>query len=329
MLKKHFVSSRSMVDRLRRAPHEAVRAVDGVDLKIEAGSVHGLVGESGSGKSTLARCIAGIYPADSGDILADGRALPVRRQRSDLRRIQMIFQDPWSSLNPRMRVRAMLAEILNEHRLVPRKLIEERCSELISLVGLSERMLDVYPRQLSGGQRQRVATARALALEPQVIVADEPTSALDVSVQAAILELFRQLNRTLGLTILFISHNMAIVRQIASSVSVMYLGRVVESATTEEVFADPRHPYTQILLSAVPRLMPGRKSEAITLAGDPPSPVNIPSGCRFHTRCPRAEAMCARQDPDLAGPSDDHMAACHFAWEEPATAIGGSSSYPD
>ena len=316
-LTKHFAGPRSLVDSVLRKPSEMVRALDDVDLHVEAGTIHGLVGESGSGKSTLARCVAGIYEPDAGTLALDGRALPARRERSDSRLVQMIFQDPWTSLNPRMTVRSMLRELLLVHRLRERSEVEPRCIELLSLVGLPERALDAYPRQLSGGQRQRVATARALALEPRLIVADEPTSALDVSVQASVLELFRSLNESLGLTILFISHNMAVVRQIASTVTVMYLGRVVESAPTETLFGDPRHPYTRVLLSAVPRLVPGRKSEAVALPGDPPSPVNVPSGCRFHTRCPRAEPVCGDVEPMLAGPTG-HVAACHFAWEEPA-----------
>jgi oligopeptide/dipeptide ABC transporter ATP-binding protein len=284
-----------------------------VDLHVSSGTSHGLVGESGSGKSTLARCVAGIYTPDRGSIVLDGRELPAQRSHGDSRLVQMIFQDPWSSLNPRMTVRSMLRELLLVHRLRERSDIDARCHELLSLVGLPERVLDGYPRQLSGGQRQRVATARALVLEPRLIVADEPTSALDVSVQASVLELFRRLNESLGLTTLF-SHNMAVVRQIASTVTVMYLGRIVETAPSETLFRDPRHPYTQILLSAVPRLVPGRKSEAVSLPGDPPSPIDPPPGGRFHTRCTRAEQVCSEVEPHLGGPAKDHVAACHFAW---------------
>jgi peptide/nickel transport system ATP-binding protein len=313
----HFVVADNVLRRARRQAPELLRAVDGVDLDVGRAEAVGLVGESGCGKSTLARSLAGIQAPTSGTVEVDGRALGTGRRGSEARRLQMVFQDPYSSLNPRMTVRQTLAELLRAHRLVPRAAIDARASELVELVGLSQGALDAQPRQLSGGQRQRVAIARALALEPDVLVADEPTSALDVSVEASVLRLFAELRASLGLTLLFISHNMAVVRQVCDRVAVMYLGRIVEQGPAREVFAEPRHPYTRALVSAVPRLVPGRASEAIALPGDPPSPVHLPSGCRFHPRCPIAQPVCADISPELAaGPAGPpHEAACHFAWD--------------
>src|SRR5436190_8384812 len=313
-LSKQFVISDSLVRRARRVPAELLKAVDGVDLEIARGEALGLVGESGCGKSTLGRCIVGLYPPSAGEIRYDGRPLPVRRARAQRRRMQMVFQDPYSSLNPRMTVRQVLSELLRVHRMVPRAGIDARCRELIDLVGLPPRALDSHPRNFSGGQRQRVSIARALALEPELLVADEPVSALDVSVQATVLNLLDELRRELGLTMLFIAHNMAVVRHVCDRVAVMYLGRIVETAATDELFANPRPPYTQGLLKAVPRLVPGRESEAPGVVGDPPSPIDLPSGCRFHPRCPIAQRpICAESVPALSGPTS-HVAACHFAW---------------
>jgi oligopeptide/dipeptide ABC transporter ATP-binding protein len=229
----------------------------------------------------------------------------------------MVFQDPYSSLNPRMTVRQTLSELLRVHDVVPRAQVEERCRELLDLVGLPPRALAAYPRQFSGGQRQRVSIARALALEPEVLIADEPVSALDVSVQATVLNLIEDLRSRLGLTVLLIAHNMAVVRHVCDRVAVMYLGRIVETAPTERLFDDARHPYAQGLLRAVPRLVPGRASDAPAVVGDPPSPIHVPSGCRFHPRCPIAQRpLCAEHDPPLAAGSgaETHVAACHFAW---------------
>jgi oligopeptide/dipeptide ABC transporter ATP-binding protein len=316
-LSMHFPLGRGLAGRLRRDPADVLRAVDGVDLELARGEMLGLVGESGCGKSTLGRCIVGLYEPTGGTIRFAGETLRADRDRAGRRRIQMIFQDPYASLNPRMTVRQTLSELLRAHDVVPKAAVDVRCRELLELVGLPARALDAHPRQFSGGQRQRVSIARALALEPDVLVADEPVSALDVSVQATVLNLLEELRDRLGLTVLLIAHNMAVVRHVCDRVAVMYLGRIVETADTGELFANPRHPYTQGLLKAVPRLVPGRQSEAPAIVGDPPSPVDLPSGCRFHPRCPIAQVpVCSDADPALVpGPGGPrHSAACHFAW---------------
>jgi oligopeptide/dipeptide ABC transporter ATP-binding protein len=316
-LAMHFPLRGGLRRRLRGEEAEVLRAVDGVDLALGSGETLGLVGESGCGKSTLGRCIVGLYEPTAGEIRFEGRALDADRARGERRRIQMVFQDPYASLNPRLTVRQVLVELLRAHRMVPREQLEERCRELVELVGLGPRALDAHPRQFSGGQRQRVSIARALALEPEVLVADEPVSALDVSVQATVLNLLADLRARLGLTVLLVAHNMAVVRHVCDRVAVMYLGRIVETAPTDELFTNARHPYTQGLLRAVPKLVPGRVTTAAAVAGDPPSPIHVPSGCRFHTRCPVAQApLCVDQDPPLtAGPGHpEHAGACHFAW---------------
>jgi len=316
----HFPLRGGFGRRLRRQPPQVLRAVDGVDLHVREGEMVGLVGESGCGKSTLGRCIVGLYEPTAGEVRFRGELLPAKRDRETRRQIQMVFQDPYSSLNPRMTVGQMLGELLRVHRLVPARSIEERSKELLDLVGLAERSLDAYPRQFSGGQRQRVSIARALALDPTLLVADEPVSALDVSVQATVLNLLEELRAKLSLSILLIAHNMAVVRHTCERVNVMYLGRVVETAPTETLFSNPRHPYTRGLLRAVPRLAPGRERETAAVAGDPPSPVDLPSGCRFHPRCPVAQqTICHRDDPMLTeGPGGPgHSAACHYAWTPP------------
>jgi ABC-type glutathione transport system ATPase component len=237
-LEMQFVLSDSMLRRARRVSPEVLRAVDGVDLEIARGEALGLVGESGCGKSTLGRCIVGLYTPTAGEIRYEGEPLSARRERAQRRRMQIVFQDPYSSLNPRMTVRQVLSELLRVHKMVPRNRVDERCRELIDLVGLGPRSLDAHPRNFSGGQRQRVSIARALALEPELLVADEPVSALDVSVQATVLNLLDELRSKLGLTMLFIAHNMAVVRHVCDRVAVMYLGRIVETAPTEELFAE-------------------------------------------------------------------------------------------
>ncbi len=303
-----------------RIKHESrvLRAVDGVDLDIGKGEALALVGESGSGKSPFALALAGLAPIDRGEIRCRSSSLRYASS-TDQRRIQMVFQDPYSSLNPRLTVGGMLRELIRVHHVVPPVQADAYRKELLRLVGLDEDALRAYPRQFSGGQRQRVAIARALALRPDVLVADEPVSALDVSVQATILNLLRDLRSELGLTLLLISHNLAVVRHLCDRVAVMYLGRIVEVAPTEQLFSDPRHPYTKGLLAAIPRLSADPAHEAVdppAVAGDPPSPLRIPVGCRFRTRCPIAQERCEVQDPTLtATPADArHQVACHFAF---------------
>jgi oligopeptide/dipeptide ABC transporter ATP-binding protein len=314
-----------------RKENFVLRAVDGIDLEIERGEALAVVGESGSGKSTLARALTGIAPVAAGEITFDGKKLANRRRSRDRRRIQMVFQDPYSSLNPRLTVGGMLHELLRVHKVVPRSEVDTFSRELLSLVGLSDEALPAYPRQFSGGQRQRVAIARALALRPDLLIADEPVSALDVSVQATILNLLRDLRAELGLTLMLISHNLAVVRHLCDRVAVMYLGRIVEVAPTEQLFSDPQHPYTQALLAAIPTLEPGSWDEEPAITGDPPSPLNIPSGCRFRTRCPLAEQICHDQDPALraGGGSAGHQAACHFAFAAAGTVAPAAGAGQD
>jgi oligopeptide/dipeptide ABC transporter ATP-binding protein len=306
----------SQVGARLRHQERLLRAVDGVDLEIARGEALALVGESGSGKSTLALALAGLRRADRGEIRFAGRALPARRKRADQRRIQMVFQDPYSSLNPRLTVGGMLRELLRVHGVVPRSEVAEFSRQLLALVGLGEEALAAYPRQFSGGQRQRVAIARALALRPDVLIADEPVSALDVSVQATILNLLRDLRAELGLSLLLISHNLAVVRHLCDRVAVMYLGRIIEVAPAEQLFGAPRHPYTRGLLAAIPKLRQIADESPPAVLGDPPSPLRIPSGCRFRSRCPMAQERCEHEDPVLAAAPGDprHRVACHFAF---------------
>ncbi|MEP7025098.1 MAG: ABC transporter ATP-binding protein [Actinomycetota bacterium] len=314
-----------------RLRHEQylLRAVDGVDLEIQRGEALAIVGESGSGKSTLARALTGIAPMSGGEIRFDDKKLAARRKGRDRRRIQMVFQDPYSSLNPRITVGGMLHELLRVHHVVPRDQVDSYSRELLGLVGLSDDALQAYPRQFSGGQRQRVAIARALALKPDLLIADEPVSALDVSVQATILNLLRDLRAELGLTLMLISHNLAVVRHLCDRVAVMYLGRIVEVAATEKLFSDPQHPYTRALLAAIPTLDSAMDDSGPAITGDPPSPLNIPAGCRFRTRCPVAQSVCEQEDPPLrAGAADPgHLAACHFAFSAAAgtAAVAGAA----
>jgi oligopeptide/dipeptide ABC transporter ATP-binding protein len=309
----------------RAAGGRTLRAVDNVTFRLPAGEVLGLVGESGCGKSTLARSVAGLLTPTDGTVRLDGSDLGAKRTTEQRRAIQMVFQDPYSSLNPRLTVRQTLRELLSVHHLVPRQAREDRCRDLMRLVGLPPGALDGLPVQFSGGQRQRIALARALAVEPRVIVADEPVSSLDVSVQATILRLFEDLRARLGLTMIFISHNLAVVRHLSNRVAVMYLGRIVEQAQSDALFTDPRHPYTRALLAAAPRLHQGRLPRP-EVTGEPPSPVDIPPGCRFHPRCPLAQEICLHDDPlpqKVHGDSNDTV-CCHFGGDPGRPAAVGS-----
>ena len=299
---------------LRRQVGE-VRALEGVDLEIERGESFGLVGESGSGKTTLGRCLLGLETPTAGRVRFDGHdigaleAEPLRRLR---RRFQVVFQDPFGSLNPRMRVETLLSEPLEVHSIVPRAERGRRVRELLELVGLPREAARRYPHEFSGGQRQRIGIARALATEPELLVADEPVSALDVSVRAQIINLLAELKERLGLTLLLIAHDLAVVEQVADRVGVLYLGRLVEVGPARRVFESPRHPYTASLLSAVPIPDPERVRDRIVLAGEPPSPSAPPPGCAFHPRCPIAVARCADERPRLEPAREAWQSACHF-----------------
>jgi oligopeptide/dipeptide ABC transporter ATP-binding protein len=292
-----------------------VRAVDGISLRLQANETVGLVGESGCGKSTLARAVIRLVSPTGGEVLFEGRDIAglSERQLGGLRAsMQMVFQDPASSLNPRMTVEKLLAEPM---RIAgwDRSRIAARSLELLVLVGLDARHLQRYPHEFSGGQKQRIVIARALALSPRLVICDEPVSALDVSVQAQIINLLKDIQARLGVSYLFVAHDLGVVRQISHRVMVMYLGKIVEEAPRAAFFARPLHPYSQALLSAIPRPVPGAASKRIVLNGDLPSPINPPSGCRFRTRCPLAQDVCAATEPPLHEITPGRRVACHFA----------------
>jgi oligopeptide transport system ATP-binding protein len=314
-LQKSFAVRKSLLDRIRFQPARKVIAVDGVSLSVTRGEKLGVVGESGSGKTTLARCLLRLIQPDAGSIRFDGNEISTADRKSlqrMRRRMQMVFQDPYSSLNPRVKVGAAIAEPARVHGIVPDDAVDQHVQRLLGLVGLAPGTVDRYPRQLSGGQRQRVAIARALSLNPEFLIADEPVSALDVSIQAQILNLLEDLVDSLHLTMIFIAHQLSVVRHISDRVAIMYLGRIIETGPTSEIFERPQHPYTAGLLAAAPVPDPKKRHRTPAMRGDIPSPLNIPSGCRFRTRCPYAEPRCETEDPALApvGTGDRHV-ACH------------------
>ena len=318
-LAKTFDVSAPWLNRVvERKPRQFVHAVDGVSFAIERGRTLALVGESGCGKSTVARLLVGLYGPTRGRVefdgqdtatLGDGAAL-----RAVRRRMQMIFQDPYASLNPRWKVRDIVGEPLREHGLAMTEAeLEAKVAALLAQVGMSAADMEKFPHQFSGGQRQRISIARALATEPEFLICDEPTSALDVSVQAQVLNIMKDLQRQRGLTYLFISHNLAVVRHVADSVGVMYLGRLVELAPRRTLFSTPRHPYTRMLLDAIPDIaMTGRQRTPVQ--GEVPNPLNPPSGCAFHPRCPHANARCSSERPELADLQGIRI-ACHAVTE--------------
>ena len=318
-LTKHFpVYSRGVL--LKRKLGE-VHAVDEVSFSLNKGETFGLVGESGCGKTTLARCILYLDPPSSGDIIFEGNNIGQifkagkRDQVLALRRqMQYVFQNPYASLDPRMTVADIIMEPFAVHHHVPRSQWFDRMYELLRMVGLEDYHAERYPHEFSGGQRQRICIARALAVEPKLIVADEPVASLDVSVRAQILNLLRELQQKLELTYLYISHDLSTVRHICDRVAVMYLGKLVEVADTEEIFENPLHPYTVALMSAIPIPDPKHKTERIILPGEVPSPINPPSGCRFHPRCPRAIDICSKEEPPLIEVKSGHWLACYNPW---------------
>jgi peptide/nickel transport system ATP-binding protein len=318
-LRKHFPVGRELFGR----PRAFVRAVDGVSLEIHAGETLGLVGESGCGKSTLGRLILRLIEPTGGDVRFDGRSLLHLRPR-DLRAVrramQIIFQDPYGSLNPRMRVSSIVGEGLAIHRVGTSAQRRERVRSLLELVGLPPDAAARFPHEFSGGQRQRIGIARALAVEPRFVVADEAVSALDVSIQAQILNLLQDLKQRLGLTLLFISHDLRVVEHLSDRVAIMYLGKIVEIGSRDEVYAEPRHPYTRALLAAVPVPDPRRRAERPPLGGDVPSPLSPPPGCAFHPRCPYAEELCRRVTPPLEAGRSGRAVACHVFPADPPSA---------
>ncbi len=311
-LTRYFDVSKPWLQRtLAGEPRRILRAVDGITFDIPKGTTLSLVGESGCGKSTVARLVVGLYPPTAGQVRFEGKDLAAARAQPEMRRrMQMIFQDPYASLNPRWRVHDIVAEPIRAFNLVPDPAQQrERVAELLRQVGLSPLDGGKYPHEFSGGQRQRISIARALSSNPEFLVCDEPTSALDVSVQAQILNLMKQLQRDLGLTFLFISHNLAVVRQVSDRIGVMYLGRIVELAESESLFTRPRHPYTRALMEAIPDLeMTGRSRTPV--GGEVPSPISPPSGCAFHPRCPLANDRCRAEAPAMLD-----GVACHAVQE--------------
>ena len=308
-----------------------IRAVDGVSFTLREQEVLGLVGESGCGKTTTGRTILRLYDPTGGEIWytkEDGTRVDLAKlsmaEMKPLRRdMRMIFQDPYSSLNPRFTVRDVIGEPLLIHREAKGKELDDRVAELMEAVGLNPAYMNRYPHEFSGGQRQRIGLARTLCLNPRLIVADEPVSALDVSIQAQVLNLLAELRERLGLTIIFIAHDLSVVEHICDRIAVMYVGKLVELAESEELLRDPKHPYTEALVSAVPAADPDIKSLRIVLQGDVPSPANPPAGCVFHPRCRYAQAICSQEEPKLAEVTPGHFASCHFADELNLIGIGG------
>ena len=323
-----FTVGSNLWARARGRQPPVLHAVNDVSFSVAAGASVGIVGESGCGKSTLARAIIGLAEPTSGAIRLDGSDLAGKRDHATRRRIQMVFQDPGSSLNPKMTVGAAITEVLRFHKLRERDAIEGRCHELLELVELSPSTFDRRPAGLSGGQRQRVAIARALALEPDLLIADEAVAALDVSVQASVLNLLNDLRARLGLTMLFISHDLGVVRQVTDRVMVLYLGRIVEDQPTGDLFDDPRHPYTKALLAAAPRFTTKKTPGQSALPGEVPSAIDLPTGCAFRGRCPQAATRCENERPILAGPDPARFVACHFAWPSNTGGLDAPGSAP-
>jgi len=316
VLTKNLVEIQSLKKYFKIKSDVTVKSVDDISFYIRKGETFGLVGESGSGKSTLGKTLVGLQAASDGDIIYDGqniKQLNKEMKRNVNKEMQIIFQDPHASLNPRMRVGDIIAEGIDAYKLFSGKERTNRIYELLERVGLSPQHAKRYPHEFSGGQRQRIGIARALAVEPKFIVADEPISALDVSIQAQVINLLEDLKTSEDLTYLFIAHDLGMVKHISDRIGVMYLGKMMELSNSDDMFTNPLHPYTQALLSAIPKTNPrDAKRERIVLAGDPPSPTNPPSGCRFRTRCPHAMEVCALQEPQWKEVEKEHWTACHL-----------------
>jgi len=315
---RNLVKTFSVSSGLLGKKHQTLKAVDGLSLELQTGETLGVVGESGCGKSTTGKLITGLLPCDEGKILLeddDITNLPAKRMRPLRRKIQMIFQDPYSSLNPRLRIGDIVGEPLKIHNLGSNVEIREEVMALLEKVGLNPSHYHRYPHEFSGGQRQRIGIARALALKPKLIIADEAVSALDLSIQAQIINLLQDLQQEFNLTYLVIAHDLSVIEHMCDRVAVMYLGRIVEMASARQIYEQPRHPYGEALLNAVPIADPRHRSRRVALKGEPPSPIERPAGCHFHPRCPYARPICSERSPSLEDKGDGHLAACHFSNE--------------
>jgi len=319
-LSKWFPMKASLGKAILRQPKEYIKAVNDVSLSVYRSENLGLVGESGCGKSTLARTIIRLYEPTEGEVFLDGEDISHIQGKellSKRRKMQMIFQDPYSSLNPRMTVYEMLAEMLKFHKIVPPNQMKDRIEELLVMCGMSMDIADRFPGEFSGGQRQRLGIARALSLNPKLIIADEPVSALDVSIQAQIINLLDDLQQSLNLSVLFISHDLGVVQHVTHTVAVMYLGSIVEMGDSGSLFENPAHPYTLVLAKAAPVLNPLNRTRDYAIEGEPPSPVNLPSGCAFHPRCTHCQDICRQETPRLRETAAGRQVACHFPLYSP------------